>query len=171
MEKVQQPKEEPDREENPYYYLPPLYDPPYTQADVSDEEFRRMNDLCPSDCTCNGCKAAAARPQKYTGHYKKLARLYYLKYKKIPQSQNDLKCLEKMFKSSDEEKEKEEDVLVPTPPPAATEAAAEVVAAAAAQVLPPPPLTTTTIDDSEYEWSSDSTQIYNKNYLKRKRKR
>ena len=169
MEKVQQPKEEPDREENPYDYLPPLYDPPYTQADVSDEEFRRMNDLCPSDCTCNGCKAAAARPQKYTGHYKKLARLYYLKYKKIPQSQNDLKCLEKMFKSSDEEKE--EDVLVPTPPPAATEAAAKVVAAAAAQVLPPPPLTTTTIDDSEYEWSSDSTQIYNKNYLKRKRKR
>ena len=169
MEKVQQPKEEPDREENPYYYLPPLYDPPYTQADVSDEEFRRMNDLCPSDCTCNGCKAAAARPQKYTGHYKKLARLYYLKYKKIPQSQNYLKCLEKMFKSSDEEKE--EDVLVPTPPPAATEAAAKVVAAAAAQVLPPPPLTTTTIDDSEYEWSSDSTQIYNKNYLKRKRKR
>ena len=169
MEKVQQPKEEPDREENPYDYLPPLYDPPYTQADVSDEEFRRMNDLCPSDCTCDGCKAAAARPQKYTGHYKKLARLYYLKYKKIPQSQNYLKCLEKMFKSSDEEKE--EDVLVPTPPPAATEAAAKVVAAAAAQVLPPPPLTTTTIDDSEYEWSSDSTQIYNKNYLKRKRKR
>ena len=169
MEKVQQPKEEPDREENPYYYLPPLYDPPYTQADVSDEEFRQMNDLCPSDCTCDGCKAAAARPQKYTGHYKKLARLYYLKYKKIPQSQNYLKCLEKMFKSSDEEKE--EDVLVPTPPPAATEAAAKVVAAAAAQVLPPPPLTTTTIDDSEYEWSSDSTQIYNKNYLKRKRKR
>ena len=116
-----------------------------------------MNDLCPYDCTCDGCKVVAVTPQKYTDSTRGLARLYNLKHKKIPQSRDDLKCFEKMFKSSDEEEEEEESVSLPPPPsPAATVAAAEAVAAAAAQVLPPPPLPSPTIDDPEYEWSSDS---------------
>ena len=127
----------------------PLYNnPPYSQPDVSDEEFRRINNLCPYDCTCDGCKPVVAdTPRKYTESTRGLARLYYLKYKKIPQTREDLSCLEAMFKSSDEEEGES----------AANVAAAQAVAEAAVQALPsPPPPPPPTIDDPEYEWSSDS---------------
>lgn len=128
----------------------PLYNnPPYSQPDVSDEEFRRINNLCPYDCTCDSCKPVVAdTPRKYTESTRGLARLYYLKYKKIPQTREDLSCLEAMFKSSDEEEGES----------AANVAAAQAVAEAAVQALPspPPPPPPPTIDDPEYEWSSDS---------------